>query len=90
MAGYAANVQAILNRIDDDTLVVPGHGPLANKADLARFHRMIKSTSALVAAKLGRGLSVEIIIEQGLGEQWESWGKGFINEAAWISFIAAK
>ncbi len=90
VAGYAANVQAILNRIDDHTLVVPGHGPLANKADLARFHRMIESTSALVAAKLGQGLSVETIIEQGLGEQWQSWGQGFINEAAWISVIAAK
>jgi len=86
---YAANVKVILDRIDDDTVVVPGHGPLANKADLIRFHDMIVTTSAFVESQLAKGMSKEAIVEQGLGDEWASWGKGFINEAAWISFIAA-
>jgi len=87
---YAANVKSILDRIDDKTIVVPGHGALANKADLVRFHTMIVSTSTVVESRLAKGMTKEAIVEQGLGDEWASWGKGFINEAAWISFIAAK
>ena len=86
---YAANVKLVLDRIGDDTIVVPGHGALANKADLARFHSMIETTSALVQSRLAKGMSKEAIIEQGLGDEWASWGNGFIDEAKWISFIAA-
>ncbi len=32
--GYRDNVAAVLELIDQDTLVIPGHGELANKADL--------------------------------------------------------
>ena len=28
------------------------------------------------------------LAEQGLGEEWVSWGSGSISEKAWISFIA--
>ncbi len=87
--GYADNVEALLARVDDSTLVVPGHGSLANKADLARFHQMLVKTSAIVKSSLERGMTVEAISEQGLGEEWASWGKGFIDEAMWIGTIAA-
>jgi len=87
---YAANVQAVLGRIDDHTVVVPGHGALANKADLVRFHNMIVTTSAAVKSRLSEGMSQEAIVEQGLGEKWRSWGTGFISEAAWVSFIASE
>lgn len=86
---YAENVASILARIDDTTVVVPGHGSLANKADLQRYHHMLTTTTAAVSGMLDQGMSVEDISAQGLGEEWESYGKGFINTQAWISFIAA-
>jgi glyoxylase-like metal-dependent hydrolase (beta-lactamase superfamily II) len=86
--GYTANVEALLARVDDSTLIVPGHGSLANKADLKRFHQMLITTSTKVKSGLEQGMTVEAITEQGLGPEWASWGKGFINEAKWISIIA--
>lgn len=86
---YTANVAEILKRIDDKTVVVPGHGSLANRADLIRYLDMLETTSAEVSARLDQGQTVEQITRQGLGEKWAGWGQGFINEAAWISFIAA-
>jgi len=88
--GYIDCIQDVLGRIDDDTIVVPGHGSVGNKADLSRFLDMIVATSAIVTAKLDKGISVEEITEQGLGEQWGSWGQHTINEATWISFLAAR
>ncbi len=87
--GYLLNVRAVLARIDDHTAVVPGHGALATKADLQRFADMIEATSAIVRQALADGRSTEEIIEAGLGERWQSWGQGFIDEALWIQTIAA-
>ena len=89
VGGYIANVETILARVDNKTLIVPGHGSLANKADLQRFHQMLTATSATVKSALAQGMTVEAIKAQGLGEDWASWGKGFINEASWISTLAA-
>lgn len=87
--GLTTNVAAVLKRIDDKTVVVPGHGPtLASKADLQRFHQMLLATTELVKSRLDQGMSVEEISQQGLGEQWQGWGEGFINTGIWTSFIA--
>lgn len=86
--GFAGNIGSVLSRIDDNTVVVPGHGDIADKEDLQRYHDMLTTTIALVRAGLDEGKSVEQIAAEGLGEEWVSWGSGFINEQAWISFIA--
>ena len=38
MAGMIDGVEAILEQIDGATRVIPGHGPLSNKAELQVFH----------------------------------------------------
>lgn len=87
---YIAHVESVLARLDDSTVVIAGHGgPLANKADVERFRNMLVTTSALVQDKLARGESLEAITAGGLGEQWSSWEWNFIDEAAWIRFVAA-
>lgn len=88
VVSYTANVAAILARVDDTTIIVPGHGALASKAELANYLRMLEATTAEVKSKLAQGLSIEKITEQGLGAEWASWGQGFIKEPMWISFIA--
>ena len=87
--GYIANVAAVLAQVDDNTVIVPGHGSLADKGDLQRYHRMLVTTSDEVKAALEAGRSVDEITAAGLGEAWSSWGRGFIDEARWVSFIAA-
>ena len=86
--GFTRNIEAMLARVDDQTVIVPGHGSVANKADLQRYLNMLQTTTALVQGKLEQGMSVEAITEEGLGEEWSSWGQGFIKEGYWIGFIA--
>lgn len=86
--GLTANVADVLAKMDEATVVVPGHGSLATRADLERYHRMLVTTTALVKSRLEQGMSVEAIAQQGLGKEWKSWGQGFIKEPAWIGFIA--
>jgi len=89
VAGYIDNVEAILARIDDDTLVVPGHGDLADKGDLERYLAMLEATRAAVRQSLQEGMDVQAIVAAGLGEEWAAWGEGFISEEQWIQTLAA-
>lgn len=87
--GMIRNVEAVLNMASDSTRIIPGHGDLADKADLARYHQMLIETSKIVRDAAADGKSVDEIVAQGLGEKWSSWGTGFINEERWIRTIYA-
>ena len=87
--GYIANVEAILSRIDSAVQIVPGHGPLASKADLEAYHAMLTLTVDAVSAQLVQGMTVADIVDRGLGDEWQSWDGGFISEAQWIRTIAS-
>lgn len=85
--GYIKASQAMLDMIDDDTKVIPGHGVLGTKADLQKAMDMIKETYAYVQAKKKAGMSEEQVLAEGLDEKWASWSWRFINEEFWIKTI---
>ncbi len=87
--GYLKNIASILTRVDDDTVIVPGHGSLAKREDLQRYHQMLTQTRAEVVQMQAEGLSLEAMQARGLDAVWQSWGAGFINQANYIAFIAA-
>ena len=47
--GYIKTVGNVLAQCDDQTKIIPGHGVLATKADLKKFHDMLTATSSLVS-----------------------------------------
>jgi cyclase len=73
--------------IDDDTKIIPGHGPLANKADLMAFVKMLEGTAAEVKAMRDKGLSIDEIQQQGLSDNWQSWTDGFLTTDVWIGIV---
>ena len=83
----AKNVHSILAIIDDQTKVIPGHGPLSNKADLQDFYDMLIGTSAEVQKMIDQKLSLEQIQAKGLSKQWDSWTDGFLSTEVWISIV---
>jgi len=89
VGGYIANVESVLARVDEGTLIVPGHGSLANRADLERYLAMLKATRNAVQASLDKGMDADAIVAAGLGEEWASWGGGFIDEEKWIRTLVA-
>ncbi len=86
--GYLANIEQVLAMIDEDTQVIPGHGVLGGKAELAAAAEMIRQTRKLVDAAIAED-RLDALIETGLGERWKSWGAWFIKEETWIRTLAA-
>ncbi|MFS1701922.1 MBL fold metallo-hydrolase [Alteromonas sp. AMM-1] len=84
VAGYIRSVEVLLDRIDEDTKIIPGHGPLATKQDYQAFLAMMKATLAFVNAQKAKGMSVDEVVEAGLPDEWQSWNWNFITEEKWI------
>jgi len=84
---YAKSIKKVNARINDKTVVIPGHGPITDKQGLTNFEIMLESTIKEVRAMKDNGISLTSAQTQGLDKKWQDWGKGFINEKTWISFI---
>ena len=85
--GLRDNMAKLLEIIDDETTIIPGHGPLASKADLQWFHDVVAETIAHIEGEKRAGKTVEQIQAAGLPEEYEEVGSGFIPEAAWIQAV---
>ena len=83
----AENVAFMLTQIDDKAVIIPGHGPLANKSDLESFQKMLVGTAEEVQTMKNKGMSLEAMQAKGLSDKWNDWTDGFLNTKTWISII---
>lgn len=88
--GYIAASQAMSDLIHDDTRIIPGHGPLSSKADLAGIVDMLNGTVAAVQSEIDAGKDIEAVLDAAPLTPWvEDWAWGFINEARFTRLIFA-
>ncbi|MCB4437539.1 MBL fold metallo-hydrolase [Alteromonas sp. McT4-15] len=85
--GYMESVQHLLNKIDDDTVVIPGHGKLSNKKEYTTFLNMISETFSYVKSLKQDGKSLEEVKAMGLDDKWADWSWNFISEEKWITTL---
>ncbi|MFT4863113.1 MAG: cyclase [Pseudohongiellaceae bacterium] len=85
--GYINNLEKAMAWIEEDTRVIPGHGPLASKADLLAFYNVVKDSTTDIRVMKSQRMTLEEIVAQGLDARYESWGSGFINEQRWIETV---
>ncbi|WP_289028345.1 MBL fold metallo-hydrolase [uncultured Paraglaciecola sp.] len=85
--GYIENVTKLLDMLNDETQIIPGHGDLATKADYQMLLTMMLDTSEIVRSMKQKAISLEKAIEIGLGDKYKSWSWSFINEERWITTL---
>jgi glyoxylase-like metal-dependent hydrolase (beta-lactamase superfamily II) len=61
--GMIAFCKSVLTTIDEDTQVVPGHGPVLSYDDLANYVAMLKTVRNRVSTLIDRGYSLEAVME---------------------------
>jgi len=89
LEGYAKNIAKVLQKTPDDGKIVPGHGPLSNKAELKKYHRMIRASIATVQKGLREGRTLQEIQKRGLDPEWEPYSHGYLTTDQWISLVYA-
>src|ERR1700675_299607 len=86
--GMIAAADKILSLADNDTKIVPGHGPLGNKADLAKFRDMLVTARDRVQKLTSAGKSAqEAVAEKPFADLDPLWGKGIINSDQFVQVV---
>lgn len=64
LAGMIASHERALELVNDETKIIPGHGPLAVKGDLIKTHQMLKTIEKRVTDEITRGASLDDILKK--------------------------
>jgi cyclase len=85
--GFISASAAVLARSDANTKIIPGHGALATKADLQRFHDMlVKVRSNLETLIEQNKTEDEVVAAKPTAEFDAAWGQGFMNPEQFTRF----
>lgn len=77
--GVIDAMQGIHDMADDETKIIPGHGPLANKTDVAKTIEMLKGARKAIKTMKEAGKSEEEILAADALKDYASYSWGFID-----------
>lgn len=77
--GFIAGQQKLLTMADGDTQIIPGHGPLADRAELQAAVDMLIDAKSRVNALVDAGMSIEQVLENNPLSVYDSWSWDFIT-----------
>jgi len=86
--GMIAAADKVLSLADNRTKIVPGHGPLGNKADLTKSRDMLViSRDRIQKLKSAGKTALDAVAERPFADLDSAWGQGIINSDQWIQII---
>lgn len=86
--GMIAAADQVLGMIDDDTKIIPGHGPLSNKAELQAFRDMLDTVRGRVANLIADGNARDAVIAAKPTSDLDAeWGGGFLQPDVWVGIV---
>jgi cyclase len=86
--GMIEAVGQVLKIAQDETIIIPGHGPLANRSDLQNYHKMLSGVRDQVKPLVQGGKSVEEAVQAKPTKDFdEKWGKGFMNSDNFVKIV---
>ena len=88
MDGMIAAADRVLAAADASTKIIPGHGPLATKADIKAYRDMLVASRDAVQplVKAGKTLD-EVKAAKPTAALDEKWGKGYIKPDLWVTIL---
>jgi cyclase len=88
ITGVIAAADKILSLADNDTRIVPGHGPLGNQADLTKYRDMLVTARDRVEKLKAAGKSAqEAVAERPFADLDDIWGNGIINGDQFVQVV---
>jgi glyoxylase-like metal-dependent hydrolase (beta-lactamase superfamily II) len=88
--GFIATSDKVVGMTDPSFKIIPGHGPLSNKAELKAWHDMLVEIRAAVKKQVDAGKSLEDVQKAKLTAKWDAkWGAKFIKGDQVVDFAFA-
>lgn len=71
LAGMLAAIDRVMAMVDDKTSIVPGHGAVSSRADLAKYRVMLQTVGERVRAAAAKGESADAVVAARPAREWE-------------------
>jgi len=86
--GVIAAADKVLAFAKDDTKIIPGHGPLSNKAELKVYRDMLATLVGRIKEQVKAGKKLEEIVAAKPTADYDAkWGGGFIKPDKWVEMV---
>lgn len=86
--GIIAAADKVISIADDESKIIPGHGPLSNKKELIAYRDMLKDIQSKITSLIQQGKSLEEVKAAKPTAAYDAkWGTGFINGDQIIEFV---
>lgn len=88
MDGMIDAIDRILELVDADTKIIPGHGRLSNAEEMRSYREMLATVRDRVAGMIDAGKTVEdVLAAKPTAEFDDRWGQGFMRPERWLSIV---
>ena len=88
VSGALKTVKSILALADDNTRIIPGHGPLGDKQALRDYLAMLETVSGRMAKLIAEGKSIdEIVALKPNADYDEAWGQDFLKPDMFLRIL---
>tara|TARA_R110002110_G_scaffold395138_2_gene609627 strand:- start:120131 stop:120853 length:723 start_codon:yes stop_codon:yes gene_type:complete len=88
--GVFAAIDTVLALADDDTVIVHGHGPVGDRADLVAYRDMLTQARDAISPLIADGKSLEAIVAAKPTVAFDAdWGGGFLNPERFLRVMHA-
>lgn len=86
--GVIAAVDRVLALSDKPSTIIPGHGPLSDRAQLEQYREMLSTVRSRVAAGIASEKTVDQVIASRPAAEFDPrWGSGFIKSEAFVRTV---
>jgi glyoxylase-like metal-dependent hydrolase (beta-lactamase superfamily II) len=84
--GVVAAIDVLLPRLDDQTKVIPGHGPLGTKVDLEKYRDMLATIRDRIKKGIQEGKSQDQVVASKPSAEFDKvWGGGFLKPDTFVA-----
>ncbi len=85
--GFLAAANRVIALANDDSVIIPGHGPLARKADLVAWRDMLAEVIATVEREKAAGKTLEQVVALRPAARWDINPDAFIKGDAFVTAV---
>ena len=90
IAGLLSAVDVLLAMSDEQTRIIPGHGPVAGRGELEAYRRMLLDTTTRVRRLRAEGKSAdEVVVAAPSADYDAAWNGAFINGERYVRMLYA-
>ena len=87
LEGMIAAQKKLLLLIDDNTKIIPGHGPPATKKDLEKSIRMLETVRDRIRPLINAGKSLEEVQQASPLADLSTWEHGFLDADSFTKLV---